>query len=329
MTKDDLIAIEQYRRFLRPDWRRWLPGDPERGLSPEQIKAQRHDFMLRDRAFETPLARRLRKEAEERAQVERERLEAEHRAEIEREVLAMKAELASLRVELVWAELRWKAECAERKRKADIAWERVMAAFMRGDFRQKANFNPDQPRDELGRWSDAGGAADGGGSGDNEGTENGDRSNAADEDAVPEPVQDRADRVLNRHIIENHVAKTDEELKARIRESQWRGLVARGGMDRNGSFDSIESARDFISQTIANNPADVARVAGGEEKTKFLAWRFGYQTGREAILDAPDAEVRMRPTYEVGVLIAHDPRADFGYRVVNAFPRNFNPRTGR
>jgi hypothetical protein len=58
-------------------------------------------------------------------------------------------------------------------------------------------------------------------------------------------------------------------------------------------------------------------------------WRFGYQTGREAMLDAPDAEVRMRPTYEVGVLIAHDPRADFGYRVVNAFPRNFNPRTGR
>jgi len=47
------------------------------------------------------------------------------------------------------------------------------------------------------------------------------------------------------------------------------------------------------------------------------------------MLDAPDAEVRMRPTYEVGVLIAHDPRADFGYRVVNAFPRNFNPRTGR
>jgi len=146
---------------------------------------------------------------------------------------------------------------------------------------------------------------------------------------VPEPVQDRADRLLNRHIIENHVAKTDEELKARIRESQWRGLFARGGMDRNGSFDSMESARDFISQTIANNPGDVARVANGEVEGKFLVWRFGYQTGREAILDTPDAEVRMRPTYEVGVLIAHDPRADFGYRVVNAFPRNFNQRTGR
>ena len=66
MNTDDIVKIEQYRRFLRPDWRRRLPGDPERGLTPEQIKAQRHDFMLRDRAFETPLARRLRKEREER-----------------------------------------------------------------------------------------------------------------------------------------------------------------------------------------------------------------------------------------------------------------------
>jgi len=41
MTRDDIIKIEQYRRFLRPDWRRWLPGDPERGLTPEQIKARR------------------------------------------------------------------------------------------------------------------------------------------------------------------------------------------------------------------------------------------------------------------------------------------------
>src|SRR5262249_32657026 len=37
--------------------------------------------------------------------------------------------------------------------------ERFMAAFKRGDFRQKANFNPDQPRDELGRWTDAGGGS--------------------------------------------------------------------------------------------------------------------------------------------------------------------------
>jgi hypothetical protein len=166
MKTDDLIKIEQYRRFLRPDWRRWLPPDPERGLTREQIKAQRHDLMLRDRAFETPLARRLRKEREEREREEQEALEAEHREEIERDALAMKAELASLRVELVWAELRWKAECAESKRRADIAWERFKAAFMRGDFapRGKANFNPNQPRvptgsPDGGQWTGGDGSA--------------------------------------------------------------------------------------------------------------------------------------------------------------------------
>ncbi len=35
-----------------------------------------------------------------------------------------------------------------------------MAAFMRGDFARKANFNPDQPRDELGRWTDGGQSVD-------------------------------------------------------------------------------------------------------------------------------------------------------------------------
>ena len=91
----------------------------------------------------------------------------------------------------------------------------------------------------------------------------------------------------------------------------------------------MESARDFISQTIANNPGDVARVANGELNESFLVWRFGYQTGREAIMDPPGSEIRMRPTYEVGVYIVHDPRSDFGYRVVSAYPKNYNPRTGR
>jgi hypothetical protein len=158
MNTDDLRKIEYYRRWLRPDWRRWPRPDCERGLTREQIKAQRHDFMLRDRAFETPLARRLRKEQEEREQIEQERLEAEHRAEIEREALRIKAEIAALRVELVWAEFRRKAEIAEHKRRADIAWERFKAALLRGDFapRSKAGFNPSQARVPAGNSIESG-----------------------------------------------------------------------------------------------------------------------------------------------------------------------------
>ena len=106
--------------------------DCERGLTQEQIKAQREDFAIRDRAFETPLARRLRKQQEERDRDEQERLEAEHQAEIEREALAMKTELASLRVELVWAELRWKASApsasARRTLPGSASWRPSCAA---------------------------------------------------------------------------------------------------------------------------------------------------------------------------------------------------------
>jgi hypothetical protein len=107
-----------------------LPPDPERGLTHEQREALRHDFMLRDLAFETPLARRLRKEQEAREREEQEAREAAHQREIEREALQLKAELASLRFELVMAE-----------------------------FRRKAGFNPQQPRVpagsniQSGRWT--------------------------------------------------------------------------------------------------------------------------------------------------------------------------------
>jgi hypothetical protein len=113
-----------------------LPPEPERGLTREQIKAQRHAFMLRDRAFETPLARRLRKEKEEREREEQERLEAAHQRDIEHEALKLKAELASLRFEVVWAE-----------------------------FCRKYGYNPNQPRTpaghgiESGRWAGSGSAA--------------------------------------------------------------------------------------------------------------------------------------------------------------------------
>jgi len=134
MDDFDPAELARIRRYGRADWRRLIPPGWERGLTPAQIEAQRREIAKRERAFEAPLARRLRKEQEEREQIERERLEAE----IEQEVLAMKAEVASLRAELIRDELRWKAECAEAKRKADIAWERFMAAWKRGDFRRRS-----------------------------------------------------------------------------------------------------------------------------------------------------------------------------------------------
>ena len=137
------------------------------------------------------------------------------------------------------------------------------------------------------------------------------------------------DRYLNKHIIDNHVAKTDEELKERIRKAQIRGLFFTVGMDRNGSFDSVESARDFIKRTLDNNSDAVSMVASGRSPDAFVTWRFGYETGKEAFLETPGSDIRVRKTYSVGVFIAHDTSSEFGYRIISAYPRNFNLRIGR
>lgn len=320
MHDDEAARREHIRRWVRPDFERFLRPDWERYVHPAGRERRLRQIAEYKAAFEPPSTRRLREQNEAR--------EREEQAALERK-------LEEFRRERVERERAWETECAARKLKADLAWERFTTTLARYLEQQRLarKYSPDQPRvpagsSEGGQWT----SGDGNNAGAEAATANDEddgSSDGADEDAAPELVQDRSDRLLNNHIIRDHVAKTDEELKARIRADQTRGLFLSRGMDRNGSFDSIESARDFISQTIANNPGGVAQVATGQTDGKFLVWRFGYHTGREAIMDAPGSEIRMRPTYEVGVLIVHDPRADFGYRVVTAFPRNFNPRTGR
>ncbi len=137
MDAKDLARIEYHRRYSRPDWRRFARADWEWVVSPAEREAIRKDLALCDLAFETPLARRLREQNEA---CEREEEAAHERKQREQE---------------------WEAECVERKYRADLAWERFKAAFMRGEFvpHRKANFNPDQPRDELGRWADGGQSA--------------------------------------------------------------------------------------------------------------------------------------------------------------------------
>lgn len=181
----------------------------------------------------------------------------------------------------------------------------------------KAGFNPDQPRvpagsREGGRWTDGGGATRVAG---NDGPGDG-----------PPPLPER---VLNRHIRQQHVGKSDEELKARIEGSRFNGLFTSVGMDRNGSFNSAESATALINETLKNNAAEIAKVVNGEESEAFLTWEFGRETGREAYLPTPESQAQFRATTNVGVAIIRDQGSSAGYRVVTAYPRNFNPRVGR
>lgn len=46
-------------------------------------------------------------------------------------------------------------------------------------------------------------------------------------------------------------------------------------------------------------------------------------------MEPPGAPIRFRPTYMVGVEIKHHPKSRLGYRIISAYPRNYNARIGR
>ncbi|WP_292510652.1 RNase A-like domain-containing protein [Methylobacterium sp.] len=205
-----------------------------------------------------------------------------------------------------------------------IRWQldamRVSLAFIRVDLALRG-YNPNQPRvpagsSEGGRWTE------------------GDSGN----DAVSSPsdlptrfvqfdpgqgrsIDLREEEARGGHALREHVGKTDEELLARVRASKLTFPVVIFGLRRDGSFESIESANDFVNRTLEENASEVALVASGKEKKAFLKTRFGYKTGREAYT-AGRLDPYMRNTYGVGVYILHDPHGKNGFRVYTAYPRN-------
>ena len=86
-----------------------------------------------------------------------------------------------------------------------------------------------------------------------------------DAGVIPVADNDRPgnDRYLNRHIMDDHVGKSDIELIARMEMETRRSWFRTRYMDRNGSFASKEAARDFIRRTIEMFPETVSQVANG------------------------------------------------------------------
>jgi Bacterial CdiA-CT RNAse A domain len=196
---------------------------------------------------------------------------------------------------------------------------------------QKANFNPAQPRvpagnPDGGQWTSGGGV----GRNDPQGF-----SDATPDDLwIPgaQYAQDATQRRYSVNLIEEeargghairaHVGKSDEELLATLRRRRFDfpdlSLIGK----RYGSFESIEAANDFVNRTLELNKSMVDLVASGKLDGSFVTARFGYVTGREAFRPNPDSEPYLRNTYSVGVEIRRDTRAQRGYRVITAYPRN-------
>jgi hypothetical protein len=81
-----------------------------------------------------------------------------------------------------------------------------------------------------------------------------------------------------------------------------------------------------VNRVLEENRATVDLVASGEVEEMWLEKRFGYPTGKEAFRPGPEQAVHMRQTYNVGVLLRHDPKAARGYTVVTAYPLNDEPK---
>src|SRR5256885_8297211 len=124
----------QRKRWLRPDAYRFAaPGTPEARMP----------------GYLHPWAAVAKAENEAKAQ-------AEERETFERELLELRRELDELKLELAARRAARLREAKALRRKSDLAFERFLYTFKRYAEQQKAGFNPDQPRDDDGKWTDSG-----------------------------------------------------------------------------------------------------------------------------------------------------------------------------
>jgi hypothetical protein len=279
------LAEHLRKRWMRPDAYRFAaPGTPEAkppGTLHPWAEVARQEQAAAD-------------EAKARAVAEQD--------EFEREVLALRHELAKLRLEY---ELR--------------------------RFQQK--YSPDQPRvpagnRDGGQWTSGGGAQGTGDAGDDGAQSILDIVSQDSLQSTPAALNDRAssrvdlsaEEARGGHTIEKHVNRSPEALVAQVREVFDERPYARNV--HSGSFSSLEAATKLVNSTLAQNQDIVDKVASGllSEKTVFA--QFNSITGIEAVAAHIGSQVSIRETYGVGVLVVHDPSSPRGYIIWSAFPSN-------
>lgn len=192
----------------------------------------------------------------------------------------------------------------------------MLAARHLANLLRKAGFNPDQPRDDQGRWTDTGAGDEpqliliGG-----PGARSGYPVDILDEDS------------LGGHTYERHVGKSEEYLKARIVGSRTNvaGIFAVGER-RAGSFTSLDAANKLVNSTLAQNSNRVEAFAAGRFPPSlpfmFVFADFDSPTGYEAFAPNDRVQPHMRPTYGVTVFIRRTSASEKGYYVQSAWPTN-------
>jgi hypothetical protein len=169
----------------------------------------------------------------------------------------------------------------------------------------KTNFNPAQPRDPAGcptggRWCGSNGIG---------------LVNLAQHEGRPAGIGVA-------HAIRDHVGKSDNYLINVIKANQWDFGAFQTWRSAEGSFASLESANKLVSATISQNIDLVKQVQDGEVRGAQFDGAFGTPTGKEAFATSARSTVRIRPTYQVKVIIIHSPNMPQKFLVYTAFPHN-------
>jgi hypothetical protein len=126
------------------------------------------------------------------------------------------------------------------------------------------------------------------------------------------------------HIVSEHVGKSPAYLALRLQ----RMLVdaAQRGESGTGlsasSFPSLLAAQKLVNSTLSRNSETVAAVARGELPAAILDADFDTPTGYEQYAASEHAQSISRSTYDVRVVIRHDPSQSKGYAIVSAYPKN-------
>ncbi|MBV5266465.1 RNase A-like domain-containing protein [Pinisolibacter aquiterrae] len=192
---------------------------------------------------------------------------------------------------------------------------------------RRANFDPAQPRDGQGRWTDTGWSS---------------TARVGDPDAVtPDAGADGRVRVAgpfdqgpvdlrseedfkNGHTLKLHVGMTDDQLAIEAVSNLSTSRARKRGDARAGTFDTIESANALVNATLDANADTVSAVGSGVVPFQAVYLELGTRTGREAVASLARGSVHYREASGVAVVLIHDPGRLRGFRIHTAYPMNFD-----
>ncbi len=136
------------------------------------------------------------------------------------------------------------------KMRSDLAWTRFLVAELRAYLTLKAGFDPNQPRDDDGRWTDTG--ASGG------------RVMVAQAETPDRyKVNLAEEEARGGHAIRRHVGRSDIDLIVSLKAKDFDTWTHSYRAIAEGTFLSIESANDLVNRTLELNASQVDLVANG------------------------------------------------------------------